>query len=112
MKRKLLYIVNPISGTGNKSTLQHVIRTKTVAAGLEFAVYPSVAGGDYSFLIPIIKEQNFTDVIIAGGDGTINQAVNCLRKLKVQFGIVPCGSGNGLAFSAGITKNPSIRFYL
>ena len=106
MKRKLLYIVNPISGTGNKSTLQHVIRTKTVAAGLEFAVYPSVAGGDYSFLIPIIKEQNFTDVIIAGGDGTINQAVNCLRKLKVQFGIVPCGSGNGLAFSAGITKNP------
>ena len=106
MKRKLLYIVNPISGTKNKSSLQEIIKTKTNAAGFEFSIYPSVESGDYSFLIPIIKEQNFTDVVIAGGDGTINQVVNSLRKLKVQFGIIPCGSGNGLAFSAGIPKNP------
>jgi diacylglycerol kinase (ATP) len=106
MKRKLLYIINPISGTKNKSSLREIIETKTIAAGFEFAIYPSVESGDYSFLIPIIKEQNFTDVIIAGGDGTINQVVNSLRKSKVQFGIIPCGSGNGLAFSAGIPKNP------
>jgi diacylglycerol kinase (ATP) len=106
MKRKLLYIVNPISGTKNKSSLQQIIKTKTTAAGFEFTIYPSVESGDYSFLFPIIKEQNFTDVIIAGGDGTINQVVNSLRTLKVQFGIIPCGSGNGLAFSAGIPKNP------
>jgi YegS/Rv2252/BmrU family lipid kinase len=106
MKRKLLYIVNPISGTRNKSSLQHLIETQTRAAGLEFAIYPSVASGDYSFLYPIIKEQNFTDVVIAGGDGTINQVVNSLRRLTIQFGIIPCGSGNGLAFSARIPKNP------
>jgi YegS/Rv2252/BmrU family lipid kinase len=105
MKRKLLYIVNPISGTKNKSSLQEVIKTKTTAAGFPFAIYPSVASGDYSFLIPIIKEQDFTDVIIAGGDGTINQVINSLRKLDLRFGIIPCGSGNGLAFSAGIPKN-------
>lgn len=106
MKRKLLYIVNPISGTKSKSSLKEIIKAKTVAAGFEFSIYPSVESGDYSFLFPIIKEQNFTDVIIAGGDGTINQVVNSLRKLKIQFGIIPCGSGNGLAFSAGIPKNP------
>lgn len=106
MKRKLLYIVNPISGRGNKSSLQEIIKARTAAAGLDFAIYPSVASGDYSFLLPIIREQKFTDVIIAGGDGTINQVINSLRKTKVQFGIIPCGSGNGLAFSAGITKNP------
>ena len=105
MKRKLIYIVNPISGTRNKSSLQEIIKAKTVAAGFDFAVYPSVESGDYSFLIPIIKEEHFTDVVIAGGDGTINQVVNSLRKLKLQFGIIPCGSGNGLAFSAGIPKN-------
>jgi len=105
MKRKLIYIVNPISGTRNKSSLQEIIKAKTVAAGFGFAIYPSVESGDYSFLIPIIKEQHFTDVVIAGGDGTINQVVNSLRKLKLQFGIIPCGSGNGLAFSAGIPKN-------
>src|SRR5215213_4125521 len=106
MKRKLIYIVNPISGTKNKSSLREIIEVSTFAAGFEFAIYPSVESGDYSFLIPIIKQQNFTDIIIAGGDGTINQVVNSLRKLKVQFGIIPCGSGNGLAFSAGIPKSP------
>jgi diacylglycerol kinase (ATP) len=105
MKRKLVYIVNPISGTRNKSSLREIIEVKTVAAGFDFTIYPSVESGDYSFLIPIIKEQKFTDVVIAGGDGTINQVVNSLRKLKLQFGIIPCGSGNGLAFSAGIPKN-------
>ena len=106
VNRKLLYIVNPISGKGNKSSLQEIIKASTAAAGFEFAIYPSVASGDYSFLLPIIKEQKFTDVVIAGGDGTINQVINGLRKANVQFGIIPCGSGNGLAFSAGIPKNP------
>lgn len=106
MHRKILYIVNPISGTKNKRTLQEIIEKETRRAGFSFAIYPSVAGGDYAFLYPIIKEQKFTDVVIAGGDGTINQAVNSLRKLDVQFGIIPCGSGNGLAFSAGISKDP------
>ncbi len=106
MKRRLLYIVNPISGTKNKSSLQELIKERTTAAGFDFAVYSSVESGDYSFLIPIIKEQNFTDVVIAGGDGTMNQVVNSLRKQNVQFGILPCGSGNGLAFSAGIPKRP------
>ena len=105
MNRKLLYLVNPISGTKRKTSLQDQIRTKTKEAGLPFEIFPSVANGDYSFLYPIIREQGFTDVIIAGGDGTINQAVNSLRNMKVQFGILPCGSGNGLAFSAGIPKN-------
>ena len=106
MKRKLLYIINPISGTKNKFSLRRVIEAKTIAAGIEFAIFPSVESGNYSFLFPIIKEQGFTDVIIAGGDGTINQAVSSLRKSNVRFGIIPCGSGNGLAFSAGISKNP------
>lgn len=105
MKRKLLYLINPISGTGNKNSIEEIIRYKTREAEIEFEIYPSLASGDYSFLIPIIKEENFTDVIIAGGDGTINHAVNSLRKLKIGFGIIPCGSGNGLAFSAGIPKN-------
>lgn len=105
MDRKLLYIVNPISGKGKGLSLQQVIQNKTAAAGLHSAFYPSVASGDYSYLIPIITEENFTDIIIAGGDGTVNQVVNSLRAQGKPFGIIPCGSGNGLAFTAGIPKN-------
>jgi diacylglycerol kinase (ATP) len=106
VQRRLLYIINPISGTRNKVSLEEIIRTETKKIGFPFYIYPSVAGGDYSFLYSTIKEEKITDVIIAGGDGTINQAVNSLRKQNVQFGIIPCGSGNGLAFSAGIPKDP------
>lgn len=105
MQRKLLYIINPISGTRNKQSLEEVIKGETEKAGFPFSIYTSVPGGDYSFLHPIIKEENYTDIVIAGGDGTINQAINSLHKQNVLFGIIPCGSGNGLAFSAGIPKD-------
>ncbi|GAC1421117.1 MAG: diacylglycerol kinase family lipid kinase [Flavisolibacter sp.] len=105
MKRKLLYIINPISGTKEKESLRHIIKVKTEEAGFEYAIYPSVESGNYSFLHPTIKENNFSDIIIAGGDGTINQVVNSMRKFDIPFGIIPLGSGNGLAFSASIPKN-------
>ena len=106
MERKLLYIVNPISGTKNKKSLQELIQEQTTKAGLAFEIFPSVANGDYSFLTEIIKDKKFTDIVIAGGDGTVNQAINSLKQHGLPFGIIPCGSGNGLAFSAGIPKKP------
>lgn len=106
MQRKFLYIVNPISGTIDKKSLAEIIKTETKKAGFPFGIFPSVHGGDYLHLHDIIKEEGYTDVVIAGGDGTINHAVNNLRDQNVQFGIIPCGSGNGLAYTAGIPKDP------
>jgi diacylglycerol kinase (ATP) len=106
MSRQILYIVNPISGTRNKGALQELIRSSTEAAGLPFDIVSSVASGDYTFLKPLIREKGVTDVVIAGGDGTINQVINGLKEEPVSFGIIPCGSGNGLAFSAKIPKDP------
>lgn len=106
VQRKILYIINPISGTRNKKNLQEIIERETEKAGLPFLIQRSVINGDYSFLYPTIEEEKISDVVIAAGDGTINQAINSLQKTGVQFGIIPCGSGNGLAFSAGIPKDP------
>lgn len=105
MQRRFVYIVNPVSGTRSKNSLQTVIENKTRAAGYPYRIFPSVAGGDYSFLQKLIREEQVTDVVIAGGDGTVNAVVNGLKACPVQFGIIPCGSGNGLAFSAGLPKN-------
>lgn len=105
MSRKLLYIINPISGTGNKRSLQEVIEAKTKAASIPFVIQTSVPDGDYTPIYPLIEEQGITDIVIAGGDGTINQAISSLRKFNLPFGIIPCGSGNGLALSAGLSKD-------
>ncbi len=104
--RKIIYIINPVSGTRTKKDLQAFVEQQTKAKGIPFQVFPSVASADYSFLLPIIEEEKITDVVIAGGDGTVSQVVNSLMKTDVNFGIIPCGSGNGLAFAAKIPKQP------
>ena len=100
--RNIIYIINPISGTKTKKNLQPLIEAKTEAKGIPFSIYPSVASGDYSFLLPIIREKKVTDIVIAGGDGTVSQVVGNLMQTGVNFGIIPCGSGNGLAYTAKI----------
>ena len=107
MSRKIIYIINPISGTKSKSDLQKFVEAETKQKGIPFFVFPSVADGDYSFLRSIIKEEKVTDVVIAGGDGTISSVVGSLLKEDVDFGIIPCGSGNGLAHTAKISKQPA-----
>ncbi len=103
----IIYIINPISGTRTKKDLHLFIEKKTKSKNIPFLVFPSVASGNYSFLYPVIKEYKTTDVIIAGGDGTVSQVVSSLMDCNVNFGIIPCGSGNGLAYTAKIAKEPA-----
>ena len=106
MNRKIIYIINPISGTRTKKDIRQIIEAKTGQKEIAYSIFPSVANGDYSFLRSIIKEEKVTDVVVAGGDGTISQVAGSLMNEKLNFGIIPCGSGNGLAFAAKIPKQP------
>jgi len=104
MARKIIYLINPISGTRGKDSLHNLIVQKTREQRIPFEIFPTVESGDYSFVKQKIDEDKVTDVIICGGDGTANQVVHSLAQSNVKFGIIPMGSGNGLAFSAGIPK--------
>lgn len=107
MRRNIIFIINPISGVQTKSGLTELIEKESNKRNIPFQIVHSVANGDYSFLIPSIKEQKITDIIVAGGDGTVNQVAGSLMHLPLNFGILPFGSGNGLAYSAKIPKDPA-----
>ncbi|RYZ48801.1 MAG: YegS/Rv2252/BmrU family lipid kinase, partial [Sphingobacteriales bacterium] len=107
MPRKLIYFYNPISGTKNKQGLLDLIKTKTAAAGLAYEIMETNAAGDYRFLQKMIAEDGVTDVIVCGGDGTVNQLAVALLNTAVNIGIIPMGSGNGLALAAGIPRPPA-----
>lgn len=107
MNRKIIYLFNPISGTTRKDALIKKIAAATRTRNLFFEFLATNAKGDYSFLRKKIAEEKFTDVVIIGGDGTVSQVTDALRGCKVRFGIIPRGSGNGLAYTAGIPKNAS-----
>ena len=103
--RKIMYLVNPISGTAKKDLLLAKIEKQTKAKGIPYAIAHTVADGDYAMHKERIEEEGFTDIVIIGGDGTVNGVVNSLRHVQgIRFGIIPLGSGNGLAFAAGIPR--------
>ena len=75
MKRKIIFLVNPISGTSKKdSVLGHIestFREKKIA----FEILPTTPSGNYEYLKLKIQQENISDVIIIGGDGSVNQVV-------------------------------------
>ncbi len=105
MQRKIVYLINPVSGTGKKDGLEKMIQQKTKAKPFEFEILCTNAAGDYDYLKDKIHKNSITDVVIVGGDGTVNRVVADLYETGVNFGIIPMGSGNGLAFGANIPKN-------
>lgn len=105
MQRNLLYFINPISGTANKGRLVQTISQKTTQQNISYQILHTTKEGDYSFLPNKIKDENITDVIICGGDGTIKTIVSFLLQSDVNIGILPVGSGNGLAHGSGIGGN-------
>jgi YegS/Rv2252/BmrU family lipid kinase len=104
MHRKFIYFINPISGTGNKGLLLDIIKNKTAEKNIPFEILHTTTAAEYGFLKEKIATENITDVIVCGGDGTINQIANALLGITVNIGIIPMGSGNGLAFAARIPK--------
>lgn len=105
-KRKIAYLFNPISGTGRKASVRRLVESKSNAAGIDFEIFDTNPEGLYPDLEKKIQDKIITDIVVAGGDGSISQVSGALRHTNVPFGIIPMGSGNGLAFAAGIPKDP------
>ena len=102
MQRKLIYLINPISGTRQKAGLRAVISKKTTAEGFPFEILETRLDGDYKELRNKVIGDLITDVIICGGDGSVSAVTAALMHLDIAVGIIPLGSGNGLALAAGI----------
>ena len=105
LKRNLLFFVNPISGTGNYKAMVEYINQTLKMYQHTYSIEHTQESGNYNYLPEKIKKEQITDVVICGGDGSINQIATYLIGNPVRIGIIPRGSGNGLAFSAGIPKN-------
>jgi diacylglycerol kinase (ATP) len=107
MVRKIIYLINPISGTKGKSSLQELITVRTKEQDIPFDILPTDAEGRYDHLLPLIEKEGITDVVICGGDGTVSAVAAALKGYSIRLGIIPMGSGNGLALAAGIPKDPA-----
>jgi diacylglycerol kinase (ATP) len=106
MQRRFIFLINPRAGVQTGKPLPQIVEERCQRENHSFEMVHTVADGDYQFLLEKIQQQQFTDVIICGGDGTISAVASAIRHLPVNIGIIPRGSGNGLALAAGISKDP------
>lgn len=104
--RKIIYLINPISGTSQKEGIRKLIERETSAQGIPFIIEETNASGNYEHIKDWILREQYTDIVMVGGDGTVNQVTRTLHDLPVRFGIIPVGSGNGLARAACIPMKP------
>lgn len=102
MERNLLYFINPVSGTKRKPLLKQTIEKRTTAGRHKFQIEETRSDGNYSYLKEKIITEKITDVVVCGGDGSVSTITSFLLDTEVNIGIVPTGSGNGLALTAGI----------
>ncbi|MDE6391672.1 MAG: YegS/Rv2252/BmrU family lipid kinase [Muribaculaceae bacterium] len=96
MKRALL-VINPISGTLPKEGLAERVRERLAPAGFETEAVTTERAGHAARLAAAAMAEGYHAVIAAGGDGTVNEIAGALRSGPTALGILPYGSGNGLA---------------
>jgi YegS/Rv2252/BmrU family lipid kinase len=104
MRRNIIFFINPISGTKNKKKLEESIIERCTFEGVAFEILFTSVEGDYNFLRSKIEKDTITDIVICGGDGSLRPIISALLGMKISIGIIPSGSGNGLARSAGIPQ--------
>lgn len=106
-RKRILFVINPISG-GKKKTAFN----KQVLEALDLAKFdPTFKITDHANhayeLGRLAIEERFDAVVAVGGDGTINELGSAILGTGMPLGIVPEGSGNGLALYLGIPFNES-----
>lgn len=102
LKKKIIFIINPISGGLNKIfvpvLIDKYLNHQLFEAQIIFTDYNSHA----SVLAQEAIDNGFDIIVAVGGDGTINEVASVLESSGKTMAIIPCGSGNGLARTLGI----------
>lgn len=100
MKARL--VINPISGTRSKEGLDQYVASRLSPLGWEIETVYTRCHGDATRLGLEAVDRGYDAVFAAGGDGTVNETAAALCGSQTALGIIPCGSGNGLARHLGI----------
>ena len=97
LKKNIIFIINPISGTHGKDDMPVLIKEHLNTSVFRYEVVFTEYAGHASELARHYADKG-TDVVVAvGGDGTVNEVARSLTHTQTALGIIPCGSGNGLA---------------
>ena len=97
MKKKAVFIINLISGTSDKAAIPGLIDQYLDKTKFEYEIAVTQYAGHASEIAAKAKDDGVDVVVAVGGDGTVNEVARAIVHSSTALGIIPCGSGNGLA---------------
>ena len=105
-KKKIIFVVNPISGTQGKKAILKWIDERIDRSIYDYSIVRTEYAGHASIIAKEAVRDGIDIVVAIGGDGTINEIGRSLVHTNTALGIIPCGSGNGLARHLRIPMDP------
>ena len=96
-KKDITFIINPISGTQSKDDLPRLIDESLDKTRFDYDIRLTEYRGHAAELTRRCVAEGRDIVVAVGGDGTINEVARSLTHTHTALGVIPCGSGNGLA---------------
>jgi len=103
--RRLLFVLNPISGDIDKAELEGLIARYSTERGRSARFYHTTGTNDLQHLREHLRQRSYDAVFAAGGDGTASLVAEALLGLPIPLGILPLGSGNGLSKDLSIPQD-------
>jgi diacylglycerol kinase (ATP) len=100
--KKVLFIINRFSGTGFQPQVEGRMIDVCRSHDTECTIEYTQSRGHATELAREAAASNFDFVVAVGGDGTVNEVAQGLIGTEIPMGIIPKGSGNGLARHLGI----------
>lgn len=94
---KIAFIINPKSGTGRKTKYPDLIHKYFSESFYQLDIHFTEYANDGFLRAKEYVQQEYDAVVAIGGDGTVNEVARAVMGSETALGIVPCGSGNGLA---------------
>lgn len=105
-KKRIVFILNPHSGTQSKESLPFVIEKTIDNTKFDYELRLTQYAGHASEMAKECVDKGVDIVVAVGGDGTVNEVARSLVHSDTALGIIPCGSGNGLARHLRIPIEP------
>ena len=109
---QFLFIINPISGTTRKHNITELIYSTLKTDRKKVKIVLTRYAGHATEIAKEAAAQGIPNIISVGGDGTMNEIASSLLHTKSNLGIIPMGSGNGLARHLGIPLEPKKAIHL
>ena len=105
MKKRILFIINPISGISHSDDIEKIAKENLDDSVFDMEFQQTQYKGHGAELARAAVASGMDIVAAVGGDGTINEVATQLVGTNVVFAVVPHGSGNGLAYHLHIPIN-------